>query len=70
MVTTSSNGVQHIELTRDELWQMIEQDARSLLGMDAAAFVRRYCEGTLEDTAATNAIAMLVKLGNFAEKCA
>lgn len=69
MVTELSNGIEHVELTRDELWDMIDQDARQYLNMDGAAFVRRYCEGTLEDTRIVNDIAILVKLGNFAEKC-
>ncbi len=70
MVTELSNGIHHVELTRDELWNMIDQDARQYLNMDGTTFVRRYCEGSLEDTRIANDIAMLVKLGNFAEKCA
>lgn len=67
MVVQSSNGVQNIELTRDEIWQLIEQDAQKYLGLDADTFICLYRAGKLEDTNAANAIAMLVELGDFAE---
>ncbi|MBI4491994.1 MAG: hypothetical protein HY690_04305 [Chloroflexi bacterium] len=65
MTSKTVNGVRHVELTADELWSMIDRDARKYLGMDAATFVRLYHEGMLEDTNTANEIAMWVKLGGF-----
>jgi hypothetical protein len=57
------NGVERIELTREELWAMLDREARQFLGMDAHTFVRRYREGKLEDTLAAS---LLIQLANFA----
>lgn len=50
------------ETTRDELLELIDERARYLLGMSGDEFMRRYCEGKLEEAPAVGPITVLADL--------
>ncbi len=59
-MVVEQNG--NVTLTKTELRQMIDTEARMRLKMTGDEFIRRFNEGTLPDTPAARDIAMLLKL--------
>ena len=52
----------NVTLTKAELRQMIDTEARMRLKMTGDEFIKRFNEGTLPDTPAVRDVAMLLKL--------
>ncbi len=59
-MVVEQNG--NVTLTKAELRQMIDTEARTRLKMSGDEFIKRFNEGTLPDTPAARDIAMLLKL--------
>jgi hypothetical protein len=50
------------ESTREELLELIDERARFLLGISGVEFMRRYCEGELEEAPVEGPITVLADL--------
>ncbi|MCH7484813.1 MAG: hypothetical protein IIA90_06660 [Chloroflexi bacterium] len=59
-MVVEQNG--NVTLTKAELRQMIDTEARMRLEMTGDEFIKRFNEGTLHDTPAVRDVAMLLKL--------
>lgn len=62
MVVESKNGAQRHKLTKKEVEDLIDREARKRLGFSGKEFVRKLSQGHLPETVAKRDIAMLVRL--------
>lgn len=56
------NGAEILELTREQILEVIDERARYLLGISGEEFMRRYRRGELEDSPAEQPIRVLADL--------
>lgn len=67
MVSETANDVESLAFSQQEIWEIVDQEARKYLGMDAETFIRLYRDGKLDDSIAAAMISEWVWLGGFAD---
>lgn len=62
MIATNNNGVTRYRLTREELLELIDKEARQRMHLSGKEFIKQLKKNALPETVAKRDIAMLVAL--------